>query len=128
MATQSDREIELSQTNRGVGGVCVGVIPRVQPKLSRVHDLEAVASFRGCIQSSEKNTGVPGGPFSSVGERDSRPVCRTAKPASAGGPRTSYGERMPLFTVVVVECLSPSDTHKTDSIHNIEPPGKQVKH
>ena len=29
MATQSDREIELSQTNRGVGGVCVGVVPRV---------------------------------------------------------------------------------------------------
>ena len=26
MATQSDREIELSQTNRGVGGVCVGVV------------------------------------------------------------------------------------------------------
>ena len=35
MATQSDREIELSQTNRGVGEVCVGVVPRVQPKLSR---------------------------------------------------------------------------------------------
>ena len=35
MATQSDREIELSQTNRGVGGVCVGVVPRVQTKLSR---------------------------------------------------------------------------------------------
>ena len=34
LATQSDREIELSQTNRGVGGVCVGVIPRVQSKLS----------------------------------------------------------------------------------------------
>ena len=33
MATQSDREIELSQTNRGVGGV--GVVPRVQSKLSR---------------------------------------------------------------------------------------------
>ena len=32
MATQSDREIELSQTNRGVGGVCVGVVPRVQIK------------------------------------------------------------------------------------------------
>ena len=31
MATQSDREIELSQTNRGVGGVCVGVVPRAQP-------------------------------------------------------------------------------------------------
>ena len=35
MATESDREIELSQTNRGVGGVCVGVVPRVQSKLSR---------------------------------------------------------------------------------------------
>ena len=35
MATQSDREIELSQTNRGVGGVCAGVVPRVQSKLSR---------------------------------------------------------------------------------------------
>ena len=33
--TQPDREIELSQTNRGVGGVCVGVVPRVQLKLSR---------------------------------------------------------------------------------------------
>ena len=35
MATQPDREIELSQTNRGVGRVCVGVVPRVQSKLSR---------------------------------------------------------------------------------------------
>ena len=35
MATQPDREIELSQANRGVGGVCVGVVPRVQLKLSR---------------------------------------------------------------------------------------------
>ena len=35
LATQPDREIELSQTNRGVGGVCVGVGPRVQSKLSR---------------------------------------------------------------------------------------------
>ena len=35
MATQSDRDIELNQTNRGVGGVCVGVVPRVQSKLSR---------------------------------------------------------------------------------------------
>ena len=32
---QPDREIELSQTNRAVGGVCVGVVPRVQSKLSR---------------------------------------------------------------------------------------------
>ena len=35
MATQPDREIELSQTNRGVRGVCVGVVPRIQFKLSR---------------------------------------------------------------------------------------------
>ena len=28
LATQPDREIELSQTNRGVGGLCVGVVPR----------------------------------------------------------------------------------------------------
>ena len=35
LATYPDREIELSQTNRGVGGVCVGVVPRVQSKLSR---------------------------------------------------------------------------------------------
>ena len=35
LATQPDREIELSKTNRGVGGVCVGVVPRVQSKLSR---------------------------------------------------------------------------------------------
>ena len=35
LATQPDREIELSQTNRRVGGVCVGVVPRVQSKLSR---------------------------------------------------------------------------------------------
>ena len=35
LATQPDREIELSQTNRGVGRVYVGVVPRVQSKLSR---------------------------------------------------------------------------------------------
>ena len=35
MATQPDREIELSQTNRRVGGVCVRVVPHVQPKLTR---------------------------------------------------------------------------------------------
>ena len=42
LAIQSDREIELSQTNRGDGGVCVGVVPRVQTKLSR-----ALHSHRG---------------------------------------------------------------------------------
>ena len=35
LATQPDRKIELSQTNRGVGVVCVGVVPRVQSKISR---------------------------------------------------------------------------------------------
>ena len=35
LATQPDREIELSQTNREVGGVCVGVVSRDQSKLSR---------------------------------------------------------------------------------------------
>ena len=35
LATQPDREIELSQTNRGVGGVCVGIVRRVQSKPSR---------------------------------------------------------------------------------------------
>ena len=35
LATRPEREGELSQTNRGVGGVCVGVVPRVQSKLSR---------------------------------------------------------------------------------------------
>ena len=27
LAAQPDREFELSQTNRGLGGVCVGVVP-----------------------------------------------------------------------------------------------------
>ena len=35
LATQPEREIDLSQTNRGVGGVCVGVVPRVRSKLFR---------------------------------------------------------------------------------------------
>ena len=35
LATQPDREIELSQASQGVGGVCAGVVPRVQSKLSR---------------------------------------------------------------------------------------------
>ena len=29
LATQPDREIELNQTSRGAGRVCVGVVPRV---------------------------------------------------------------------------------------------------
>ena len=53
-ATQPDRENELSQTNRGVREVCVGVVPRAQSKFSRAlhghrgkklpHDLQNVES------------------------------------------------------------------------------------
>ena len=39
MATQPDREVELGQINRGVGGVCMGIVRRVQSKLS--HALHA---------------------------------------------------------------------------------------
>ena len=86
LATQPDREIELSQTNRQVGGVCVGVAPRVQSKLLRslhahrgtklLQDLQtqesaamrrAMVRFRGtrekgamafveCLQVSQKDT------------------------------------------------------------------------
>ena len=35
LATRFDKENELSQTNRGIRGGCVGVVPRVQSKLSR---------------------------------------------------------------------------------------------
>ena len=81
MATQPDRENELSQTNRGVGGVCVGVVPHVQSKLSRalyahrgkklLQDLQtqesaamkrAMVRFRGarekgeCLRFSQEDT------------------------------------------------------------------------
>ena len=36
MATQSDREVELSQSNRGVGGVCVGVVSSRAPSTHTV--------------------------------------------------------------------------------------------
>ena len=54
MATQSDREIEVSQTNRGVGGVCVGVVPRVQSKL-RAPSTHTVGRS-SCKISKPKNT------------------------------------------------------------------------
>ena len=53
MATQSDREIELSQTNRGVGGVCVGVVPRVQSKLSRALHAHRGKKFLQDLQTQE---------------------------------------------------------------------------
>ena len=56
MATQSDGGMELSQTNRGVGGVCVGVVPRVQSKLSR-----ALHAHRGkkLLQDLQTSESVP---------------------------------------------------------------------
>ena len=72
LATQPDRKIELSQTNRGVGGVCVEVVPRVRSKLSRalhahrgkklLHDLQtqesaatkrAMVRFRGAREKGD---------------------------------------------------------------------------
>ena len=64
LATQTDRENELSQTNRGIGGGCLGVVPRVQSKLSRslharrgkklfedLQNLESTATKRAMIQA-----------------------------------------------------------------------------
>ena len=56
MATQPDREIELSQINRGVGGVCVGVVPRVQSKLSRaLHAHLCAMAFVECLGFSQED-------------------------------------------------------------------------
>ena len=56
LATQSDGGMELSQTNRGVRGVCVGVVPRVQSKLSR-----ALHAHRGkkLLQDLQTSESVP---------------------------------------------------------------------
>ena len=56
LATQSDGGMELSQTNRGVGGVCGGVVPRVQSKLSR-----ALHAHRGkkLLQDLQTSESVP---------------------------------------------------------------------
>ena len=56
MATQPDREIELSQTNRGVGGVCVGVVPRVQSKLSRALHAHRGKKLLQDLQTQESAT------------------------------------------------------------------------
>ena len=53
MATHPDREIELSQTNRGVGGVYVGVVPRVQSKLSRALHAHRGKKFLQDLQTQE---------------------------------------------------------------------------
>ena len=53
LATQPDREIELSQTNRGVGGVCVRVVSRVQSKLSRALHAHRGKKFLQDLQTQE---------------------------------------------------------------------------
>ena len=53
LVTQSDREIELSQTNRGVGGVYVGVVPRVQSKLPRAFHAHRVKKLLQDLQTQE---------------------------------------------------------------------------
>ena len=67
MATQSDREIELSQTTRGVGGVCVGVVPRVQSKLSR-----ALHAHRGKKLLQDLQTQESAATKRALGERGRR--------------------------------------------------------
>ena len=67
--THPDREIELSQTNRVVGGVCGKVVPRVQSKLSRaphahrgkmllqdLQNLENTAMKRAKVRFSQEDT------------------------------------------------------------------------
>ena len=56
LATQSDREIEPNQINRGVGGVCVEVVPRVQPKLSRALYAHSGKKLLQDLQSRESTT------------------------------------------------------------------------
>ena len=53
LATQPDREIELSQTNRGVAGVCVGVVPCVQSKLSRALHAHRGKKLQQDLQTQE---------------------------------------------------------------------------
>ena len=55
-ATQSNRENELSQTNRGVRGECVGVIPNVQSKLSRALHAHRGKKFRQDLQNLDNTT------------------------------------------------------------------------
>ena len=53
MATQPDREIEPSQTNLGVGGVCVGVVTRVRSKLSRAFHVHRGKKLLQDLQTQE---------------------------------------------------------------------------
>ena len=56
MATQPDRKIELSQTNRGVGEVCMGVVPRVQSKLLRALHAHRGKKLLQDLQTQESAT------------------------------------------------------------------------
>ena len=56
LATQPDREIEPSQTKRGVGGVCVGVVSRVQSKLWRALHAHRGKKLLQDLQTQESTT------------------------------------------------------------------------
>ena len=53
MATQTNREVYLIQTNRGVGGVRGGVASRVQSKLSRALDAHCGKKLLQDLQNVE---------------------------------------------------------------------------
>ena len=56
LTTQPDRDIKLSQTNRRVGGVCVGVVPRVQSKLSHALHAHHGEKLLQDLQTQESTT------------------------------------------------------------------------
>ena len=56
LVTQPDREIEMSQIDRGVGGVCVGVVRRVQSKLSRALHAHRGKKLLQDLQTQESTT------------------------------------------------------------------------
>ena len=56
LATQLDRENELSQTNRLIGGVRVGVVPGVESKLSRTFHVRRGEKVLQDLQNLESTT------------------------------------------------------------------------
>ena len=56
LATQPERENEMTQTNRGVQGICVGVVPRVQSKPSRAHHAHRWKKLLQALQNLENTT------------------------------------------------------------------------
>ena len=53
LATRPGREDEQSQTNRGIGGGCMGVVPRARSKLSRALHAHRGKNFLQDLQNLE---------------------------------------------------------------------------